>query len=64
MPSILTNFGIDHDFAHSDNVRIAVIIGIVIVLFPLLLKRNLSGLANFSFLGIIAILYVILVIVI
>ncbi len=64
MPSILTEFGIDHDSAHSDNVRIGVILGIVLVLFPLLLKRNLSGLAHFSFLGIIALLYVVCIIVI
>ncbi len=27
-PAILTDFGVDHDFAHSDNVRMGVILGI------------------------------------
>ena len=51
------------DMADSDLTRIVVIVSIVIVLLPLALQRNLSGLAHFSFVGILAIVYVVIVII-
>ena len=62
MPPIFMAFGISKDFATAESTRIYVIITICVGLFPLFIKRNLDALANFSFTGILAILYIIIII--
>jgi len=59
MPKLLLDFGLEEEIAYSKWTRVVVITLIAYGLMPLMLKRNLSGLANFSFMGIIAILYII-----
>ena len=63
MPKILTGFGMDHDLANSNNVRIIVIAAVVVILLPMALQRDLSSLAHFSAFGIFAIVYVVLLII-
>lgn len=64
MPKILKKFTIDPETADSDTTRIIVILSIVVGLSPLALQRNLSGLAHFSFVGNVAIIYFVILLVV
>jgi amino acid permease len=62
MPKILTGFGVDHDTANGEIVNIATVLGVVVMLLPLSLQRDLSSLAHFSAFGIFSIIYVVILI--
>eukprot|EP01016_Furgasonia_blochmanni_P013536 TRINITY_DN1692_c0_g1_i12.p1 TRINITY_DN1692_c0_g1~~TRINITY_DN1692_c0_g1_i12.p1 ORF type:complete len:407 (+),score=104.98 TRINITY_DN1692_c0_g1_i12:562-1782(+) len=62
-PTILVNFGVDPEFANKALVRDAQIILFSIMIFPLALVRNLYGLRYATMLGVVAVFYIVIVVV-
>lgn len=62
LPEILVRFGMS-DVVTTNKARIIIIISTTILMLPVFLKRNLSMIAAFSFVGILAIVYVIILII-
>ena len=63
MPKILSGFGVPDNVANNEYTREAAIAIVSAGLLPLALQRDLSSLAHFSAFGIVAIIYVIVLIV-
>jgi amino acid permease len=63
LPEILIRFGISSVVA-TNKARIITIISCTVLMLPIFLKRNLSMIANLSFVGILAVAYVIILIIV
>ena len=62
-PNILSKFGVDDDTANGDTVKYAQVVALNLILMPVCLKKDLSGLSHFNLFGILAILYLVILIV-
>ena len=64
VPVILKKFHVSDETADGNMVKYGQIIGMNLLLMPICLMRDLSSLAHFNLLGIIAILYIVTVIIV
>ncbi len=62
-PAIYETFGMSEELANSEKMKWITIVTLNILMLPVVLKRNLSALAHFNFLGILAIGYVIILLI-
>jgi len=62
-PDILDKFGFDKKTATNDIMKYSQVAVLNVILLPICLMKDLSALSSFNFLGILAIIYLVFVIV-